>query len=72
MSKKGNNKYLHGYEEVEQERLLEQAKVIESNIFDFIDYSDCQRLLEIGSGVGAQTEILQRRFSSPIHYRSRA
>ncbi|KEO72029.1 class I SAM-dependent methyltransferase [Anditalea andensis] len=61
MSEKGN-KYLHGYEEVEQERLMEQANVIESKIFDFIDYEDCQRLLEIGSGVGAQTEILLRRF----------
>jgi len=61
MSEKGN-KYLHGYEEVEQERLMEQAKVIESKIFDFIDYDGCQRLLEIGSGVGAQTEILLRRF----------
>jgi len=62
MSEKGNNKYLHGYEEVEQDRLMEQAKVIESKIFDFIDYENCQRLLEIGSGVGAQTEILLRRF----------
>ncbi|HSJ69576.1 MAG TPA: methyltransferase domain-containing protein [Anditalea sp.] len=57
-----NKKYLHGYEEVEQDRLIEQAKVIESKIFDFIDYDNCQRLLEIGSGVGAQTEILLRRF----------
>jgi len=61
MSDKGN-KYLHGYEEVEQERLMEQAKVIESKIFDFIDYDNCHRLLEIGSGVGAQTEILLKRY----------
>ena len=61
MSEKGN-KYIHGYQEVEQERLMDQAKVIESKIFDFIDFADSTRLLEIGSGVGAQTEILLRRF----------
>jgi ubiquinone/menaquinone biosynthesis C-methylase UbiE len=56
------DKYIHGYQEVEQERLLEQAKVIENRIFDFIDFSEVNELLEIGSGVGAQTEILLRRF----------
>ncbi|MBT0809815.1 methyltransferase domain-containing protein [Litoribacter ruber] len=56
------SKYIHGYQEVEQERLVEQAKVIENQIFDFIDFSQVNRLLEIGSGVGAQTEILLKRF----------
>lgn len=55
-------KYIHGYLEEEQERLKEQATVIEKPIYDFIDFSDVSDLLEIGSGVGAQTEILLRRF----------
>lgn len=55
-------KYIHGYHEVEQERLREQAMVIEKPIYDFIDFSNISELLEIGSGVGAQTEILLRRF----------
>lgn len=55
-------KYIHGYHEEEQERLREQAMVIEKPIYDFIDFSQVTELLEIGSGVGAQTEILLRRF----------
>ena len=57
-----NNKYIHGYLDVEQERLRAQALVIENPIYDFIDLSEVKELLEIGSGVGAQTEILLRRF----------
>jgi predicted O-methyltransferase YrrM len=57
-----NNKYIHGYLEEEQERLREQALVIENPIYDFIDFSGVKELLEIGSGVGAQTEILLRKF----------
>ncbi|MFD2201620.1 class I SAM-dependent methyltransferase [Shivajiella indica] len=57
-----NKKYIHGYLEEEQERLREQALVIENPIYDFIDFSQVKELLEIGSGVGAQTEILLRRF----------
>ncbi|WP_304518246.1 methyltransferase domain-containing protein [Cecembia rubra] len=55
-------KYIHGYTATEQERLREQALVIERPIYDFIDFSNVTNLLEIGSGVGAQTEILLRRF----------
>lgn len=55
-------KYIHGYTATEQERLREQALVIERPIYDFIDFSKVKDLLEIGSGVGAQTEILLRRF----------
>lgn len=57
-----SKRYIHGYQEVEQERLREQALVIENPIYDTIDFSSVQHLLEIGSGVGAQTEILLRRF----------
>lgn len=62
MSETKTAKYIHGYQEVEQERLRDQAYVIENPIYDFIDFGTAQTLLEIGSGVGAQTEILLRRF----------
>ena len=55
-------RYIHGYQEVEQERLREQALVIEKPIYDALDFSSVTHLLEIGSGVGAQTEVLLRRF----------
>jgi ubiquinone/menaquinone biosynthesis C-methylase UbiE len=54
--------YLHGFSPTEQARLVKQARLAESTIFRNIDYSGVQRLLEVGSGVGAQTEILLRRF----------
>jgi ubiquinone/menaquinone biosynthesis C-methylase UbiE len=54
--------YLHGFSDTEQHRLVTQARLFESSIFSGIDYSNAQRLLEVGSGVGAQTEILLRRF----------
>ncbi|MFX6190219.1 class I SAM-dependent methyltransferase, partial [Acinetobacter baumannii] len=54
--------YLHGFSETEQARLVKQARLAESTIFRNIDYAGARRLLEIGSGVGAQTEILLRRF----------
>ncbi|TXI50906.1 MAG: SAM-dependent methyltransferase [Lysobacter sp.] len=54
--------YLHGFSSTEQARLVKQARIAESTIFRNIDYGGATRLLEVGSGVGAQTEILLRRF----------
>lgn len=54
--------YLHGFSAVEQARLVKQARIAEATVFRNIDYTGAQRLLEVGSGVGAQTEILLRRF----------
>lgn len=54
--------YLHGFSPVEQDRLARQARLAESTVFKDIDYGGARRLLEVGSGVGAQTEILLRRF----------
>jgi len=62
MGNQASTKYIHGYQEVEQNRLREQAAVIENPIFDSIDFSKATHILEIGSGVGAQTEILLKRF----------
>ncbi len=54
--------YLHGFSAIEQARLVRQARIAETTVFRNIDYTGALRLLEVGSGVGAQTEILLRRF----------
>ena len=54
--------YLHGYSEKEQQRLIMQAKFMEELVYTDIDLSSVKKLLEIGSGVGAQTAILLKKF----------
>ena len=54
--------YIHGFTKGEQDRLFEQARVHEDAIFNTIDLSQCKSILEVGSGVGAQTQILLERF----------
>lgn len=54
--------YVHGFSAVEQNRLYRQARFLESSIYDTVDFSAQHSLLEVGCGVGAQTEILLERF----------
>ena len=54
--------YLHGFTTGEQERLIRQARFLEHRIHDRLPYRRSKRLIEIGCGVGAQTEILLRHF----------
>lgn len=54
--------YLHGFSATEQTRLRKQARLFEPAIFHDIDFCNARHILEVGSGVGAQTEILLRRF----------
>ena len=54
--------YIHGYTPEEQERLYEQARFLEQKVYEGVDFSRQTRVLELGCGVGAQTEILLRRF----------
>lgn len=55
--------YLHGYESTEQERLIRQAKFFENRIYQNVAWPEgATEILEPGCGVGAQTEILLRRF----------
>lgn len=54
--------YLHGFSSKEQQRLVEQARFLEPWVFKDIDLGRSTHLLEIGSGVGAQTDILLQRF----------
>lgn len=54
--------YLHGYRDQEQERLLKQSGILAPLIYEKIDFSGCHHILELGSGVGAQTKILLELF----------
>jgi ubiquinone/menaquinone biosynthesis C-methylase UbiE len=58
----GDFPYIHGFSPEEQSRLVRQARMFETSLFGSIDYGGATRLLEVGCGVGAQTEILLRRF----------
>ena len=54
--------YVHGFSREEQDRLYRQAKFFEPYIYRNVDFSEQENLVEVGCGVGAQTEILRRRF----------
>lgn len=62
MTKTTEFPYLHGFSETEQKRLRAQAEFAEFTIFQNINFSNTKKLVEVGCGVGAQTEILLRRF----------
>lgn len=54
--------YIHGFSNTEQERLRKQARFSEQIVYRDIDFSGVNSVLEVGCGVGAQTEVLLRRF----------
>lgn len=54
--------YVHGFDSVEQLRLKEQAEFLAPMVYKEVDFGGCKNLLEVGSGVGAQTRILLERF----------
>jgi ubiquinone/menaquinone biosynthesis C-methylase UbiE len=54
--------YLHGFSPEEQARLRKQAQFGEYTVYQNINLSNVQDLLEVGCGVGAQSEIILRRF----------
>lgn len=54
--------YLHGFSIKEQERLRVQARFAEHTVYQDINFYNCRKIIEVGCGVGAQTEILLRRF----------
>lgn len=60
--KKNKFPYLHGFSKDEQQRLREQAEFAEFAVYQDVDFSNAKHILEVGVGVGAQTEILLRRF----------
>ncbi len=54
--------YMHGYSQIEQKRLFDQARFLENYVHGQVDFSQCRKIVEIGSGVGAQTAILLDKF----------
>lgn len=54
--------YIHGFSPQEQERLRKQARFAEHLVYQNINLSGVKKLLEVGCGVGAQSEIILRRF----------
>jgi ubiquinone/menaquinone biosynthesis C-methylase UbiE len=54
--------YLHGFTQKEQQRLYHQARFMEQRVHEGLPFHRTKRLLEVGCGVAAQTEILLRRF----------
>jgi len=57
-----DSEYLHGFDRKEQKRLLHQARFLEPYVYPGVDLEFQKSLLEVGCGVGAQTQILLRRF----------
>jgi SAM-dependent methyltransferase len=53
-----NPAYVHGYSEVEEERLLDQAQTLSHLLHHDTHYAAGTSILEAGCGVGAQTVIL--------------
>ncbi len=62
MGENRSSGYIHGYSSDEQDRLYEQARFLEERLYSTIDFNNAGRIVELGCGVGAQTEILLRRF----------
>jgi ubiquinone/menaquinone biosynthesis C-methylase UbiE len=54
--------YLHGFTPEERDRLYRQARFLEYKVHDGLPFRRTRRLIEVGCGVGAQTEILLRHF----------
>ena len=54
--------YIHGFDQAEQQRLVAQAIFLEDSIFEKINFSGRKKILEVGCGVGSQTDILLNRY----------
>lgn len=54
--------YVHGFTASEQNRLYAQAKTLENYIYDSVDFTAQKNIIEVGCGVGAQSEILLKKF----------
>jgi ubiquinone/menaquinone biosynthesis C-methylase UbiE len=53
--------YVHGFTRDEQDRLYRQARFLEPRVHEGMPFRRTRSLIEIGCGVGAQTDILLRR-----------
>ena len=61
-TKKETVGYVHGFTEEEQQRLYRQARFVEDRVYERLPFRRSKQMIEVGCGVGAQTEILLRRF----------
>ena len=61
--------YLHGFSEVEQARLVRQARIAESTIFHDIDYSGARRLLDMAANTAAVVGIELLAAAQGIEFR---
>lgn len=59
---KNSHSYIHGFSATEQARLLEQARMLEPNIFSKVDFVDGSKVLDLGCGVGAQSAIILKKW----------
>lgn len=60
--------YLHGFTKEEQDRLIRQARFLAPSIYQNVHFENVHDLIEVGCGVGAQTEILLEKFPN-LHIR---
>lgn len=56
--------YIHGFSIEEQDRLYAQALYLEPMVFSGVSYPKDAHVLEVGCGVGAQTQLLLKKFPS--------
>lgn len=61
-TKKSTHGYVHGFTRDEQDRLYHQARFLEQRVHEGLPLWRARNLIEIGCGVGAQTDILLRRY----------
>jgi hypothetical protein len=64
-SKSETLQYLHGFSPKEQERLRQQAAFAEQSVFRNVEFGRNEKILEVGCGVGAQSEILSNGRPEP-------
>ncbi|WP_462321142.1 class I SAM-dependent methyltransferase [Halochromatium sp.] len=55
--------YIHGFSDAERLRLIAQAQMLSTPVFDGLDFSGAQHLLEVGCAVGAELHLLEQRAS---------
>src|SRR5882672_2296532 len=53
--------YVHGFTRDEQDRLYRQARFLEHRVHEGLRLERAKHLIEVGCGVGAQTDLLLRR-----------
>lgn len=62
IEKKKTTGYVHGFTAQEQARLYRQARFVEHRVHSDMPFRRSQQMIEVGCGVGAQTEILLRHY----------